>query len=272
MITKHPLLVMAILTAAGGLRAQGAADSLFGSTEHNTGGLIGMFYDLKQTQKGEPVQNGNKPYTEVVGEFIDTGWDEYTLRQYYRVTRPLYATQVFIPEHDAAAAPAAFGVANVVNPSQWMVHYKGQVRAKVSGRYRFMGVADDVLAAAVNGKTVLVGCHRDVHLKTVWTPPEAINYVDGMVGPVIFGDWFELKRDEIFDLDVIVGEIPGGGFGAWLMFQKQGETYEMHEGLQKHTKFPVFQVERKELDPNVFKWGKTPMFSIEDKVYFEGVR
>ncbi len=253
------------------LRGQDNELASFGSAEQTKGGLIGMFYDLKQNQKGEPIGNARGNYTTIVGNFIDSGWDEYLLKDFYRVTRPLYATEVFIPYMDAAKAPEAFGVAKVVKPRQWMVHYKGQVRAKVAGRYRFMGLADDVMAAAVNGKTVLVGCHRNIKLKTSWTPPESDNYVAGPCGPVIFGDWFTVKEGEVFDLDVIVGEIPGSGFGAWMMFQKDGEQYEEPNDRKKHTKFPVFQLVNRELNPERYKWGKTPMFSIATEQFFEGV-
>ncbi len=265
------LLCLILILGAASLQAQEAELASFGTAERTKGGLIGMFYDLKQNQKGVPTPHARGNYTTIVGNFIDSGWDESLLKDYYCVTRPLYATEVFIPYMDAAKAPEAFGVANVIKPRQWMVHYKGQVRAKVAGRYRFMGLADDVLAAAVNGKTVMVGCHRNIKLKTTWTPPEADNYVTGPCGQLTFGNWFTVKEGEIFDLDVLIGEIPGSGFGAWLMFQKDGETYEAPKDREKHTKFPVFQLVNRELDPERYKWAKTPFFSIATQQFFEGV-
>jgi hypothetical protein len=43
-----------------------------------------------------------------------------------------------------------------VQPSNWIIHYKGQVSPPSAGTYRFWGTADDLIAVAVNGKTELV--------------------------------------------------------------------------------------------------------------------
>ncbi|GAB4241054.1 MAG: hypothetical protein OHK005_03680 [Candidatus Methylacidiphilales bacterium] len=43
-----------------------------------------------------------------------------------------------------------------------------------------------------------------------------------------YGDWFEAQSNEILDLDIIVGERPGGEFGAYLFWQQDGVVYEKH--------------------------------------------
>ena len=48
-----------------------------------------------------------------------------------------------------------------------------------------------------------------------------------------------MKKDETVDLDVIVGERPGGQFCAFLMYEKQGESYPSEGG---QTVYPIFQL------------------------------
>ena len=48
------------------------------------------------------------------------------------------------------------------------------------------------------------------------------------------------KEGEIFDLDVIIGERPGGLFNAFLMVEKQGGTYNTDR--RGHLILPIFQI------------------------------
>jgi hypothetical protein len=239
-----------------GVAADASRASYFGTDDRENAGLIGIFYDLKQTQTRE---NKRANFTEIVAKFIDSGWDEFVLRDFYRVSRALHTTQIFIPYMDARAAPEAFGVAQTVKPSHWLIHYKGQVQAPRSGRFRFVGLADDMLAVAVNGETSLVASHHNVKVPTRWRSSVPTD-TKGPCGPLIYGDWFSVKQGEIFDLDIVIGEIPGGGFGAWLQIQEEGVSYP--ESDTPHTRFPVFQMRSEQLDPAIFKWGKVPFYSL----------
>jgi hypothetical protein len=240
-----------------------AATDFFGSTQAKGASLIGIFYDLKQDQKGNPKKN--TPYSAVITQFINQGWDEAVLNQYYRASTPLYTTQIFIPYIDAKSAPSAFNVEDRVKPSQWVIHYKGQVSSSVAGTFRFLGLSDDLLIVAVNGKTVLIAPHPNGKYPGIdWKPTEG-PATSAPSGPIKFGTWFTVAKDEVIDLDVLIGEWPGGGFAAWLQFEQQGVTYEAD--VPKHTKFPVFQLEQRELNPNIYKWGKVPMFSTPPPIW-----
>ncbi len=213
----------------------------FGRRENRDAGLIGILYDFKQTQKRQPT--GVKPdsYTGIVGEFLNKDWSESVLNRYFRATRPLYATQIFMPLMDAGRAPKAFEMEKVIKPSVWVVYYKGQVSPPEDGNYRFVAYADDVVVVAVNGKTVLVGGRPDAtkQLK-MWTPPEQGAKIPAANGALLYGDWMTLKKDEPVDLDVLVGERPGGSFCAFLLYEKQGAEYPKTEtGV---TRLPLFQL------------------------------
>ncbi len=196
----------------------------FGHTDKKRAGLIAIIYDLKQTQKRLPSGVSSGQYPGVIRQFLTAGWDEDILSRFFRVTRPLYATQIFIPGMSAGAAPQAFGVADLIQPSEWMVHYKGQVSPPHDGVYRFVGYSDDVLAAAVDGKTVLIGCRPDMDLGPVWKSKDSPG-ATAYNGNLVYGDWIEMRKGQPIDLDVLVGERPGGEFCAFLLFQRQGDTY-----------------------------------------------
>ncbi|NJK92118.1 MAG: hypothetical protein HC904_09995 [Blastochloris sp.] len=234
---------------------ESAEEEFFGSRTQTEAALIGIFYDLKQNQQREPKRTD---YSKTISNFMNQGWDESILNEFYRVTQPLYATQIFIPYIDAAAAPKAFAVDKTVKPSHWVVHYKGQVSSATGGTFRFIGLADDLLAVAVNSQTVLLAPHPNARYQVDWKETEG-PATKGPCGPMKFGTWFTVKKDEVIDLDILVGEVPGGGFGAWLQIEEKGVTYvKEREG---HTKFPVFQLVPRTLDPVKYKWGKAPMFT-----------
>lgn len=210
-----------LLAASLPLRAQD--DAAFGRSTSREGeaGLIGILYDLKQNQKRERSKETEKTYRDVFVEFLRSDWDEAVLNRYFRVTRPVYSTRIAIPSMNADQAPKAFGVADVVEPKLWMVHYKGQIAAPADGIYRFSGRADDVMAVRLNGRLILAAGRPDcLPPSTLWASKEPM-------GPreLRHGDWVSLRANEVVDFDVLIGERPGGQFHATLHVSKQGESY-----------------------------------------------
>jgi hypothetical protein len=197
----------------------------FGSSSMSESALIGIMYDLKQTPERQPTTVTPLNYFDIITEFLSKGWDESVLDRYYRVSRPLYTTQIFIPDMDANDAPKAFNAEATVKPSLWVIHYKGQISPPSPGTYRFWGSSDDMIAVAVNGKTELVyflTIPKGAPPVWVRSDPEGIRAADCVLRP---GDWFTVGAGDIIDLDVLIGERPGGTFNAFLMIQKKGETY-----------------------------------------------
>lgn len=222
------------------VQGDNADSSVFGQSKQSEAALIGVLYDLKQTQDHKPTNVDPDTYSAVLDEFMSQGWDESVLNRYYRVSKPLYTTQIFIPSMNADQAPKAFGAEKTVKPSRWVIHYKGQVSPPDTGTYRFWGIADDIMAVAVNGKTVLVGNRRDTRVpKTNWQASErdGAHAGDGSLRP---GDWMNLKSNDIIDLDIIIGERPGGVFNAFLMVEKQGVNYDRDN--RGHAILPILQI------------------------------
>lgn len=220
--------------------ACGEETNVFGVPIPISASLMGVFYDLKQTQKHMPTKMNPTSYSSVVDEFLTRNWDDRVLNRYYQVPTSLYTSQIFIPNMSANAAPKAFEAGRTVSPSMWIIHYKGQVSPPSAGTYRFWGCADDVLAVAVNEKTVLVANRPDTELPNVkWkaSEPDGAQASDDPLRP---GDWMDLKKDQIIDLDVIIGERPGGFFNAFLLIEKQGDDYK--KDPDGRPIFPIFQV------------------------------
>ena len=215
--------------------------SVFGHATPSEAALIGVLYDTKQTYNHKPTYIGvGDGYTAVIDNFIARHWDEAVLNKFYRVSKPLYTTQIFVPNMNADNAPKAFGAEKLVQPSGWLIHYKGQVSPPTTGVYRFWGSGDDVMAVAVNGKTVLVANRFDSPFHLVkWksAEPDGAQAADG---PLHAGDWMPLRADQIVDLDVVIGERPGGYFNAFLLVEKQGDTYMKDQDGRGI--FPIFQV------------------------------
>lgn len=237
------LAFVALALVAAPVSARAEEANVFGSNERNTSALIGIFYDLKQSQQHVP--SGAKNFGAIVDEFVASGFDEALLNRYFRAPLPLYTTQIHMPRMTAEVAPKAFGVDNEVKPRMWIVHYKGQVSPPADGTYRFLGRADDMMIVAINRKVVLdasLGTTSKHLTKLNWKSPEPQGPAIAAHRQPAYGDWVELKAGVPVDIDIIIGEWPGGVFNALLFYEKRGETYPKLGGKPV---LPLFQVAEK---------------------------
>jgi len=232
------LSVLFLLTLLD-LPAQAPTGFEFGSKEAGESSLIGILYDLKQTQDRKPIPMDIPKFGKLIDEFLSNNWNESILNRHFRVTQPLYTSQIFIPLMNAGAAPLAFGVEKIVKPSFWVIHYKGQVSAPSDGNWRFWGYGEEVCSVAVNGKNVLLANWKEVTCPSVgWKSPEPPGQ-PAANGHIVAGDWISLKAGQIVDLDILIGERAGGVFCSFVLIEKQGDTYEKLNGRPV---LPVFQL------------------------------
>lgn len=255
------LMLVSLSCALGKTTPETDPSKLFGSTEKVDGALIGIFYDLKQTQDRKSSGTDQVAYNRVVARFVDSGWHESALSKYFRATKPVYATQLWIPNISANSAPKAFGVEDFVKPTRWIVHYKGQVVAPKTGVFRFVGIADNVMAVGVNSETVLISYIRHTEIKSkTWKPKGKINaYMPGVEQEAFVGDWFSVQKGETIDLDLLFGERPGGGCWAFLMLEEAGVDYE--KAADGRVKIPPFQLNANALTkeyPQALPWSPVP--------------
>ncbi len=247
---------------------EGLGDSGGGMGSGDSGGsaLEGTFYDFKQTAKGaktdirynkeaghlEPADYGK--VAQIFGEFFDSNWSPNVLKKYYQAPTKLYASNFYLPDCLATCAPYAFQVEKKVDPSGWCVIYRGKVRAPKTGRFRFVGAGDDLVAVRFDKKLVLEAgwVIPSLYNKREKTPQQHWNrfgnkgineeykakiasykghkdykffkqdgigrwneYLGGLTG----GNIIEVKEGQVYPIEVLVSEVPGGSFGFILMIQ-----------------------------------------------------
>ncbi|MGB0415713.1 MAG: hypothetical protein ACPGKS_02570 [Coraliomargarita sp.] len=201
--------------------------TLFGNTSPLVGALEGTFIDFKQDRYREsPPDEG---WMEAGADFLRS-FRLREFRKYFNAEQKLYATHFYMPLMSADEAPRAFGVENLVLPSQWIAVYQGQFRSNTGGKFRFVGTADDILIVGVDGDTVLSAGFTDSN-PGKWKPDDAPTHsgpnVSEYLPALTYGDWFTLKPGEPRELTVVLGEIPGGEFGSYLFIEDASVDYEM---------------------------------------------
>ena len=256
----------------GGLK--GAGITPFGMADPSADGLEGVFYDLKQTRDRTETGISNDKTKDVIRDFVMRGWNETSLDRYYKAKRTLYQTKVYIPVMKAEGAPAAFGCAAEVQPSRWMVIYRGMVTPPKSGKYRFVGAGDDVLVVRFNGRHVLdhgftsgtTGVHisqhvpffrgeaKDDELKkrmrrdypmhipvTYYQYPTTKNW-NSQIGGLAVGAEFEVQGGRAYPIEILISEIPGGLFCASLMIEEVERSGGRKDAAQPPV-LPLFRLD-----------------------------
>jgi hypothetical protein len=202
----------------------------------NGRGLAGTFIDFKQTKDRKATEIGKDPgkvpyhdlaYEAVVKRFVSGGFQPSTVENFFQSPSPIYTQQVFVPGIMAADGPKAFGLEKQVQPSRWVVVYRGKVRAPDTGTYRFVGWADDVLVVRFNRNIVLDGSFANV---SSWKRRKVYNYNFPHKGfayaGFVEGDPVSVTKGLVYDVEILIGESPGGHFYAQLLMEKQGENYQ----------------------------------------------
>lgn len=245
----------------------------FGLINPSANALEGSFYDLKQTKDRKTTEITNEGTRDVIHEFVSRGWKDSSLSKYYKANRTLYQSKIYIPVMKAEGAPAAFECENEVQPSRWIVIYRGVVTPPESGRYRFVGAGDDVMVVRFNGRHVFdhgftsgttgiymppnVGffkgekeddemkkiVRREYPMKipvTFYNYPSTENW-NQSIGGIAEGTEFEAIAGKSYPIEILISEIPGGLFCASLLIQKSGVNYEKSAGGAPI--FPLFRLD-----------------------------
>jgi len=228
--------------------------TLFGGAQSIGNDFVGTFYDFKRDRSGRGIPHSMEKYAQVVKEFIQSGWNASKLSRYYKSPKKLYATHVMIPPVLSLTAPEAFGEPDTIG-YLWMIHYKGQLVHKDGITFRFWGSADDMLVVSVNGEIVLNSSVPMMMGKFAFaegiTPHWRTSSADSLKCYMggwrsVVGDWITLDPGVPLDMEVLIGEVPGGGFEAMLAIEEQGVEYP--KGPQGNPILPMFTTARPSLD------------------------
>jgi hypothetical protein len=226
--------------------------SPFGSSDSGgTPELQGFLYDLKQTR--DHADSGMDPgkFHNKVAEFVAGNWNSDLLRTYYKSPKALNTTSIFVPVINAEDGPKAFGVQNEVKPNMYLVWYKVTAAPQQDGTYHFVGVGDDILVVRVNGKTVLDGCDFAVNdaIRQKETNIQMTNFnpTFGDNGNFWIGTPFHVSAGENVDIEVLIGEEPGGKSDYFLFIKRDEDTYQTQSNGSPL--LPVFQLDNNPLKP-----------------------
>lgn len=204
----------------------------FGSSEKLSGTLKGNLYDFKQNRRGEPVKGystGNMAhFADPVNDIQRSRFRESAFRKFFKAPQDLYARYIAIPRSPASNGPRYFQADKEVQPSGWLVHYSGTLKVPESGRYRLVGDGDDYISVSINGKLKLIAARPN--LAPVVGAPDVNSREQpgnkGEFGSLAYGDWVSLKKGESIEVDIAIGERPGGDVGFYLLIEKKGEEYK----------------------------------------------
>jgi len=244
-------------------------------------GLIGTLYDLKQTPNGTPTAAGEteaekkdgglsvkdwekedatKEGLHILHDFVSS-WNTSILDGYYKSPNRLVAAQLFIPEHPSIDATKAYNVEKKVHPRRWIAIYRGTIIPPQTGDFRFIGKGDDFLMVRIGEENVLDGSWTGEILDADANGREEVGMANMGNQKLACGKWISMKEGQPLDMQVLIGEGPGGQSGFFLLVQKKGTP---------NNDIPVFQVQDSRLPdwkpsqvPPCFT-GKRMVFGIED--------
>ena len=252
------------LATTGGKGALGGPISFFGMRGKNENVLHAKFYDLKQTKDKKPTQVNGGNFFQMHAEFITKdNWSSSVLSKYYCAPAPLFAPRVYVPPAKSEEAPKAYGVEKEAGPGLWLVHYKGRFRALKKGTFRFLGYADNVLAVRLNKKNALSACSTNIH--NLSFDPEANSVPLEKIGRLNAGRWFEVNKGQTYDIEILIGDDPGGAFYATLLYEEKGVIYPKRPDGSPF--YPVFELDNSPMPP-----GSNPPFPEKSEKVFEGMK
>ena len=242
--------------------------SVFGA-KLGSAGMIGTFYDLKQTANKAPTecapQSGIPAYREAVKEFFQSGWSPGKFQKYYRAPDALIAGQVFIPSRGADAAPQAYGVEKEVKPSRWVVHYKATVEVPQSMPFRFVGSGDDWLVVRWDRKIALDdgyerfivgadGNYKD--FKQVVTKEFPIDRKPGSLARLKCGPWITATRGTKVPIEIAIGETPGGVFDVYLAIEVARSSSRVNNTFEGEGTLKLFRTNAEPLPDEIKNPGR----------------
>lgn len=247
----------------------------FGSSAPNAKGLRGTLVDFKKKPSGSPVKDYDvrnpTHFIEAPLRLQRADFSESSLRRHFQAPQNLVLNHLAIGYAQADTGPKNFGAENDIKPSGWFAHYRGTVKAARSGTYRLHGRGDDYLSVYIGGKAKLHGHWPDCFERYVGTWKGSESAQPGPFGnTLIIGDWFTVKEGDTMEIDIAIGERPGGKVGFVLQIEEQGQTYRTDK--QGRSILPLFQLApisteeqeriKKDFGNYEFDWDNIPYFPI----------
>lgn len=202
----------------------GAGGYGMGSEQAGASSLAGTLYDLKQTQSGAPSiyaeSQSNAEVVQLLADFYKSNWNASLLGRFWKSKTKLYTSCFYMPNSEDKEAPHAYRCSDTMSESRWVAIYKGKVKAPKTGRFRFVGIGDSVMAVRFNRKNVFqCGFHS-----------------------LQDGTW-ETHRKQLFDRGEDTVTYPGIDYWCKLFQWNAGRAHiPMPEGMTTDIEVPTYRV------------------------------
>ncbi len=233
-----------------------------GSSEKAENAFVGRFWDMKKTPNGGPSKmkdvGANRAVLSTISQFYNGGWNTGVFAPYCESKTRLYSSCFYLPNCMDQEASNAYDPKGKMGlkPSRWVALYRAQVQAPKSGRFRFVGAADSLMAVRFNGRNVLACGFHDVKT-AVWNglhllsnpgalkgkeviAYESCEFWNEQYGGFVAGETFDVKAGEWYEMQVLISEIGGGNFGFCLLIDDVDEE----GGATSEDGKPLFQLFR----------------------------
>jgi len=237
------------------------------------GELQGVFYDLKQTRDRRPTDDFRSissggwkiervpPLMKVMRPFVNGSWRrEYDaqgkvhypeLDRYFSPSDRLWIPYFYTADTiQAELAPQALGCEKEVDPCAWVCIYSGNVVAPFSGKFRFVGAADDVMFVRFNKEIVLdYGCasysagefwimernasnlrslksdsRNEIRSRSSLYSKQKLDVYPARSGGAAYdlakGLPISVVEGQVYPIEVLVSEIPGGDYSQALYIER----------------------------------------------------
>ncbi len=247
----------------------------FGTDKAGGSTLEGTFYDLKQTRSGSETGMTQAGYIDIFNKFIKT-WNPSILAKYFRAPTKLYASQFYIPNSPSEEAARAYKCEDKVKGSFWVAIYTGKVVAPKTGKFRFVGAADDVMVVNFDGKNVFdygwsqVAINQPNAIGKEWhdalqdvqgankvlqrrlrqgrinVPPVKLykyantEHWNNNLGGYAAGPEFSVVAGKVYEIKILLAD-NGGQFGDALMIEEIGAPVQQKDPKYGSPIFPLFR-------------------------------
>jgi hypothetical protein len=208
-------------------QASSSSIPAYGATAPVARGITGTLYSLQLSMTGAQRDFGDAKKL-LHYFFTRDGWSESSLSsRYYRAPQKLTTAQIFFPILSSDLIPSRFGVRAPGKLDRWLIHYKDVVKAPFSGKFRFVGLANDNMSVRWNGKVVL---DTGYYLLTQGTEnfsgmnrPSSLGVSDRFphtMGrlPMRAGPWIEIRAGQTYTIETTISEF-GDKTYAFLLFE-----------------------------------------------------
>lgn len=268
-----------------GFDGMGEGGGGFGGEKAEDSTLEGTFYDFKQTRDGAPTNVSPDQALDIMHDFVTKNWKATDLSKYFQSQTKLYASQFYISYRNATEAPKAYQCEDKVKDSRWCAVYRGKVVAPKSGKFRFVGVADDCIAVRFNKELVLdygmfmlsypdykkngkevrdvmAGKKKNAAIEKLlketglypslpvqfYTYTTTELYNNRLYG-FACGKTFEVQAGRTYPIEVLISEVPGGQFGAALLIEEIGNKTYAKDPKTGAPILPLFRTNYAQPDP-----------------------